>query len=221
MDLVDVLVAGLAGLAGVVAGLGLAVPVGAVGVLVVQEALTGGRVRGVAAAAGVACTDLLYACVAVVAGSAAADWVDPRMTQVRLVAAAALAVVAGWGWCRAWRSRRATVVAADGRGGAVAPDDRGGPVAVGLRFAAVTLVNPATVLYVVLVVAGLGGGLDSGAARVGFALGVFVASACWHALLALVAGAAGTRLPARARAATGLVGHGVVGLMAVVLALHA
>ena len=215
--------------AGAVAGLGLAVPVGAVGVLVAQEALMRGRAHGLAAAAGVAATDLLYAVVAVLAGMAAAAWLEPHRTPVRLVAAAALAAVAGWGWRRAWRSRRASL--AVGPGGDAAPDAgdvarggarwRQGRAVVGVRFAALTLVNPVTVLYFVVVVAGFGGRLGSGPARAGFAAGVFLGSACWHALLALVAAAAGARLSHRARTATGLVGHGVVGAMAVVLALHA
>lgn len=223
-------------LAGVVAGLGVAVPVGAVGVLVVQEALARGRAHGVAAASGVATTDLLYAGVAALAGAAVADWIGPRAEQVRWVAAVVLAAVAGRGLREGWRARLARgpahrpADAGTDRGASVGtsvdagdaapgpPPPRGrrahGPLAVGLRFAGVTVVNPATVVYFALVVSGLGGALGTGTDRAAFAAGVFAGSWCWHATVAAAAGTAGGRLSSRALAATGVVGHGLVLVLA-------
>lgn len=206
--------------AGVAAGLGVAVPLGAVGVLVVQESLTRGRAHGLAAAAGVALTDLLYAVVAVVAGGAAAAWIAPHEQVVRRLAAAVLLAVAGWGIRRAWRSRRGAVLdpTPDGRARA-APNGCARAVATAARFAAVTLVNPATVVAFGIVVAGLGGALGSGAERTGFAVGVLAGSAGWHVLLALTAARLGPRMSTGVRAGTAYVGHGVVLLLAVGLAL--
>lgn len=229
-------------LAGVVAGLGVAVPVGAVGVLVVQEALARGRAHGVAAASGVATTDLLYAGVAALAGAAVADWIGPRAEQVRWVAAVVLAAVAGRGLREGWRTRRAcgsahgAADAGTGRGPSMGTSaDRGdaepgalpprrerahGLMAAGLRFAGVTVVNPATVAYLAVVVSGLSGALDTGADRAAFAAGVFAGSWCWHAMVAAAAATAGSRLSTSARAATGVVGHGLVLVLAAGMVLR-
>jgi arginine exporter protein ArgO len=207
-------------LAGVVAGLALAVPVGAVGVLVVQEALAGGRARGLAAAVGVAATDLLYAGAAVLAGAASSDAIGPHAEPVRWLAAGVLAVVAGRGLHRVWRSRGTGAWGpAGGR-----PARPGGAPGVALRFAALTVVNPATVVHFALVVSGLSRALGSGTDRVGFVVGVFLGSGSWHAALAVTAAAVGGRLspsPSPAsRTVTGLAGHGLVLLLALGLALR-
>ena len=77
--------------AGAVAGVGVALPLGAVGVLVVSEGLHRGWRPAAAAATGVALVDLGYAAVAVAAGTAVTDvpaggscsgsWRSPRSTR--------------------------------------------------------------------------------------------------------------------------------------------
>ena len=58
--------------AGLLAGWGVAIPLGAIGVMVVDLGMRGGFRPAAAAAAGVATADLLYAAVAAAAGAAAA-----------------------------------------------------------------------------------------------------------------------------------------------------
>jgi threonine/homoserine/homoserine lactone efflux protein len=59
-------------LAGVAAGLGIAVPVGAIAILIVETGLRRGFRLGAAAGAGAATVDGIYALVAAVFGSALA-----------------------------------------------------------------------------------------------------------------------------------------------------
>src|SRR6476646_10134126 len=86
---------GVTGLvAGLLAGYGVAVPVGAIAALLISlTARTSLRV-GAAAALGVATADGLYATVAVLGGAAAARFVAPLATPLRWVAAAVLVALA-------------------------------------------------------------------------------------------------------------------------------
>jgi arginine exporter protein ArgO len=184
-------------LAGAVAGIGVALPLGAIGVLIVSEGLHRGWRPAAAAATGVALVDLGYAAVAVAAGTAVTSVLDGRTAPVRLIGAAVLALVAARGL---WGLRRpAAATPTD------VPDHR-----VLFRFVALTAVNPLTAVYFVVLTAGLGDLVSGGSAGARFVLGVFVASWAWQLVLAGVGALAGARLPASARMATGLVGYLVV-----------
>ncbi|MEU3499409.1 LysE family transporter [Streptomyces hundungensis] len=89
-------------LAGAAAGLGVAVPVGAVGVLLVQEGMRERR-GAMAAAAAVATVDLAYAALATALGPLIADALSGVEAWVRLASALVLATIAGHGL---WASRR-------------------------------------------------------------------------------------------------------------------
>ena len=88
---------------GLFAGWGVAIPVGAIGVLIISlSARTSLRV-GAGAALGVAAADGLYAAVAVAGGAAIAAVVRPIATPLRIVAALVLiGMAAKIGWT-AWR----------------------------------------------------------------------------------------------------------------------
>ena len=84
--------------AGLVAGYGVAIPVGAIGVLVVDAGMRGGFRPAAAAASGVAAADFLYAALAAAAGTAIAALLEPWQRTVQLVAAAVLVGVAALGF---------------------------------------------------------------------------------------------------------------------------
>ena len=90
-DLTEPLVAGL------LAGWGVAIPLGAIGVMVVDAGMRGGLRPAAAAAAGVATADFLYAALAASAGAAVAGALEPHADALRLAAAAVLALVAALG----------------------------------------------------------------------------------------------------------------------------
>jgi threonine/homoserine/homoserine lactone efflux protein len=193
--------------AGALAGLGVALPLGAVGVLIVQEGLTGGWRPASAAATGVALVDGAYAVAAVAAGAAVATALTGLERTVQLVGAAVLLAVAVRGLLALRTPPRTTP-------GAPAPGVR-----VLRRFVALTAVNPMTAVYFVVLTTGLGDVVAGPASRAAFAVGVLLASLAWQLTLAGAASLAGARLPSWLRVATSVAGHLLVVGYAVRLAL--
>ncbi|MEU9194114.1 hypothetical protein [Streptomyces hundungensis] len=107
-------------LAGAAAGLGVAVPVGAVGVLLIQEGMRERR-GAMAAAAAVATVDLAYAALATALGPLVADALSGVEASVRLASALVLATIAGHGL---WASRRRPARELEASPGAPAPPTR-------------------------------------------------------------------------------------------------
>jgi arginine exporter protein ArgO len=208
-------------LAGLVAGLGVAVPLGAIGVLLVQEGITHWWRPAAGGATGVALVDFGYAAGAVTTGSAITRALHGHERQVQLVGAAVLAVVVlrgllGLGAGRGLPGRRGHRPAT-AEGMAAAP--AGSPWQVLRRFVALTAVNPLTALYFVVLTAGLGRQLTRPAAAAAFVAGVFLASWAWQLLLAAVSSATGSRMPPWSRTVTALLGYALVTGYAVRLAL--
>ncbi|MCP3821223.1 LysE family transporter [Streptomyces sp. A3M-1-3] len=210
----DVLTTALAGAA---AGLGVAMPVGAVGVLLIQEGMRGRR-GAVAAAAAVAVVDMVYAAVATALGPLVATALSGSEGWVRLVSAAVLLVIAVRGLLA---SRRAhdPVPAAEGCPAGEGAGARVGAVRTFTRFAALTLINPTTALYFAALTTAQGASLVGGGAGAVFVAGVFVASLVWQQLLVAASSFAGSRISATARAWTFRTGYGLVALYAVKIAL--
>jgi threonine/homoserine/homoserine lactone efflux protein len=194
---------------GLLAGWGVALPLGAIGVMIVELGMRGGLRPAAAAAAGVATADFLYAVVAAAAGAAAADVLEPHAHALRLGAAAVLALVALLGLL-ALRTRT---------GGAAAP-----PPArrLYLRFVALTSVNPLTVAYFAALIAGLPAVASAPVeAKAVFAAAAGAASLSWQLVLAAAGAALHRRLPASARLYTALAGNALVLALSVHLALAA
>jgi threonine/homoserine/homoserine lactone efflux protein len=197
---------------GALAGYAIAIPVGAMAVLVVDAGLTAGFRTGVAAGLGVASADLLYAVVAAFAGAAIAALLEPWESALALASAA---VLAGFAVMLALRARRLAAA-----GPATAPPSR--PERTYARFLGLTIVNPPTIALFAAIVVGMGADALPGVSdRGAFALAVFLASASWQTLLALVGAAAHRHLPDGARVWASLAGAGVIALLAVRTALGA
>lgn len=196
--------------AGAAAGLGVAMPVGAIGVLLIQEGMRDRR-GAVAAAAAVAVVDTVYAAVAATLGPLVASALSGVEAWVRLIAATVLVLIAVRGL---WASRRA----ADGAVTAGAGEN-GGPGRTFARFAALTLVNPTTALYFAALTTAQGTALSGGAAGAVFVAGVFAASLAWQQFLVAASGFTGARIGGTARAWTFRVGYGLVAVYAVKVAL--
>jgi threonine/homoserine/homoserine lactone efflux protein len=196
-------------LSGLLAGWGVALPLGAIGVMVVELGMRGGLRPAAAAAAGVATADFLYAVLAAVAGSAAASALEPHAHALRLGAAAVLALVASLG-LRALRRR------SDG------PPSLPPARRLYFRFVALTAVNPLTVAYFAALIAGLPAVASAPAAgKAVFAAAAGVASLSWQLVLAGAGAALHRRLPASARLVTALAGNALVLGLSVHLALAA
>ena len=195
---------------GALAGLGIAVPVNAIAVLIVDLAMRRGFAGAAPAALGAASADFFYAVVAVLAGAAVASTLEPRQRTIELVSAGVLAGIVVY---RTWRLFR-PVEAERPRG------TRDGPLRTYGSFLALTLVNPMTVTYFAALILGLGPDtLGSSTDKALFAAGAGIASATWQLLLAGVGAVLHHRLSGRARVATALLGNLLIAAFAVRLAL--
>jgi arginine exporter protein ArgO len=189
---------------GVAAGYGIAIPVGAIAVLIVLTAARESFQAGLAAGLGAASADVVYATVAVVAGAALSAPLAGVERTLHLVGGIVLVLIAALGLVRAFRARPSE-----------AHDLELKPLATYARFLGLTLINPLTVVYFASIVLGNAAGLSS-AEAVAFVAGVGLASASWQTLLATTGALAGRVLVDRWRLATSLVGYGIILVFAAV-----
>ena len=198
-------------IAGVFAGLAIAMQVGAVSLLLVETAVERGPRVGIAAGMGVATVDLLFAAAAAVAGATAGVVLAEHETEIRLVAAATLAAIAAHGLAtlRRGEATREDAPAAAATGA--------GPRSHYLRFFAITLVNPLTIASFAAVATSLP--LDRTGAAIAFATGVGAASAGWHLFLTAAAGHAARWITPRMQRGLAIGGRVAVLALAAHLAL--
>jgi arginine exporter protein ArgO len=195
-----------AGLAGVVAGAAVALPLGAIGVLLVREGIDSGWRTASGGALGVALVDGTYAAVAVLAGTTVASALDGREGLIRVGGAIVLAVIAVRGLVAVRRGPPPLEPA--GPGGAEVGG--AGAARVLARFVLLTALNPLTAVYFVALAAGFGDAVSGPARLAAFLAGVFAASLTWQLVLVSVGALAGARLGERTRTVTTVVGHLVV-----------
>ncbi|GAA3996754.1 LysE family transporter [Allokutzneria multivorans] len=195
--------------AGLLAGYGIAVPVGAIAALIMSlSARTSFRV-GAAAALGVATADGLFAVVAVLGGAALAGVVQPVAVPLRWLAAAVLLGLAARTAVTALRQHRAPPGQADTR-----PTT---PLRAFFGFLGLTLLNPLTLVYFGALVLGRQHALALGPlGDLVFVLAAFVASASWQLVLAGGGTVLGRLLTGRrGRLVTALVSSAVIAGLAV------
>jgi len=195
--------------AGIVAGLAVAIPLGAIGVLIVDLGVRGGFRPAFLAGLGTALADGLYATVAAVAGLAVGAWLAPAAHAIALVAAAALAAVAVHGLLALRReSAERPAPPADHR--------------LVARFLALTAVNPATAATFAGLILGLPAVAHASApGKAAFVAGAFGASLAWQSTLAGGGALMRHGLPPSARTLTSLAGRLLVLALAARLALAA
>ncbi|MGX4687965.1 LysE family transporter [Streptomyces sp. JNUCC 63] len=197
--------------AGLLAGYGIAVPVGAVGTYLVTLTARTSLRTGSCAALGVATADGLYALLAALGGSALADLLRPVLGPLRWASALVLAALAVGGAVTALRQYRGHRLAT--RAGPPAPS----PARAYLALLGITLLNPTTLIYFAALV------LGSRAAhavppfeQTVFVLAAFAASASWQLLLAGGGALLGRALTGhRGRLVTALVSSCVITVLAV------
>lgn len=167
-------------LSGLLTGYAIAVPVGAVAVMIIAVSARTSWRTGAAAGLGAASVDGAYAAVAVLAGTAVAHALEPVSTALTAVSVVVLLAIAALTLLHAFRPERT---------------DRRAlrawtPFRAWLGFIAITAINPATVLYFTAIVLGGSVAIHGPAQGTLFVLGAFAASASWQLFIATV----GTRL---------------------------
>lgn len=202
---------------GALVGLGIAMPLGAIAVLILETGISRGWRRAAAAGLGAASVDLAYATLAMAAGAAVSSALSGHERALRIGGAVVLAVVATLGLVGLLRRRRAAVDLPETPQPATVRSTR--PASYYLRFVALTAVNPLTVVYFAAVVAALTDTITTAGTRVAFVLGIGVASAAWQLGLAAIGAGLGARVRPAVRTLLAVVGYAVVGGFAVAMLL--
>ena len=196
-------------LAGALAGYAIAIPVGAIAVLIVDIGIRRGFQIAAAAGAGAASADGVYATLAAAGGAAIAGILEPLARPLKVIAIGALLGIGLRGLVMMLLGPRGVA------GSAVLPTGRIGTY---FRFLALTLLNPATVIYFAALILGLPNLGRGPGERAAFVAGAFLASLTWQTTLAAVGAVAHHRLPPRFQVAISLLGNLVIVGFAVLLA---
>jgi threonine/homoserine/homoserine lactone efflux protein len=189
---------------GVLAGYGIAIPVGAIAILIVDTALRRGFRFGFMAGAGAAAADFLYATLAALAGRAIAVVLEPAAFGLGLLSALVLFGLGGYGL---WQLSRTSGRSAE-KTRAARPT---GHLRTFAQFLGLTLLNPLTIAYFGSLILGLhGGALATIGGRAAFVVGAGLASLSWQTLLAGLGALAHRRLSPRFQTTTSVIGNLIV-----------
>ena len=194
-------------LIGVLAGYAIAIPVGPIAVLILRTGMRDGLRPAMAAGAGTATADVVYATLAMLAGPALVAVIAPVLVPARLLAAALLLALA-------FRQLRSVDFSGTAR-------EPAGTARTYATVLALTLLNPATVIYFASLAVGLPTISREPAARVLFVAGAGLASLSWQWLLAGAGSALHGRVPPRLGLLTGLASSAIIAVLALKIAADA
>lgn len=187
---------------GVIAGLGIAVPIGAIAILIVDMSMRRGFLPGFMAGAATASVDCFFAGLAILAGGTLERELTKYVEVLRLGSAVVLLTIGGLGIWRAWK-----VVETSG----VDPIAIEGHLRIFLKFFMLTFVNPLTVAYFSALILGRGiHDVSTTGEQVAFVMGAGLASLSWQTLLAGVGTVVGRNLSLRFKMFATLFGNLVV-----------
>lgn len=201
-------------LSGLIAGYGIAIPVGPIAILILELGLRRGFWTALSGGAGAASADLIYATVAALAGTFLVSILAPFASILRFVSGLILIAIGVWFLYRG----RSSSNSGDKPKMSALSCSRTYTMFLGL-----TVLNPLTVTYFTTLILGMGA--NSPLSWDGVALfvsGAFLASLSWQSLLAAISGLAHTRLSAKMQAVTFTVGNCVIVALgiAILLGLH-
>lgn len=177
--------------AGILAGLGVAMPLGAIAAIVLREGVVNGFRVSAASATGVATVDLLYCMLAMTLGTLVAPHVHQHR-GIFLILSGALVVAMGARQLRYGLRRHPPA-------GPAAQVQGTSARAAYLRLVALTAVNPMTLLYFVALSSVVAAPESSWIASVVFVVAVGVSSLAWQLGLAAAGSVLGGSLGDRAR----------------------
>ena len=187
-------------LAGAAAGFAIAMPLGAIGLLLLRLGMLHGFRSAAAAALAVGSVDLTYCAASVTVGSKAAPLIDSWGAAPLVVSGS---VVIGIGL----RQLITSLMAPDASG---EPPKPGRPLAIFGRFIALTAMNPLTVLYFIALAGVLASTTSGVGAKLAFVAGTGTASVSWQLGLAAVGAVMHRAISARAGRVLGIVASAIV-----------
>jgi threonine/homoserine/homoserine lactone efflux protein len=198
-------------LSGIIAGYGIAIPVGPIAILIIELGLSRGFRVAFSAGAGTASADLIYATIAALAGTFLVSVLTPFASILRFGSASGLIAIGAW-------------LLYHGRN---RPDRTSGPQVRATNcprtygmFLGLTLLNPVTMTYFTTLILGMrADSSQSYANAILFVSGAFLSSLSWQSLLASISGVAHKRLSPKIQTATFAIGNLVVMALGVAILL--
>ena len=195
---------------GLIAGYGIAIPVGPITILIIELGLRRGFWVALCAGAGAASADFVYATIASLAGSFIVSILYPYSTAIHTISASALIALGVYllytsvGHVR----KRAQEPTVSTRAGAY------------VFIFGLTLLNPLTVAYFTTLILSLGSNIATSADGVAsFVSGAFLASLSWQSIIATVGGVGHERFSPKLREFTIALGNSIIILIGVALLL--
>jgi arginine exporter protein ArgO len=194
-------------LQGVIAGYGIAIPVGPIGILILELGIRRGFSAAFSAGAGAATADLIYATIASTAGAFLVSLLAPYTHTLRITSAIVLIAFGVW------------VLYHGLRGGKESKEVREmSNRNTYFMFLGLTLLNPVTVAYFTTLILGLTAGRAQSSFEILlFVVGAFSSSLSWQTLLALVSGSAHKRLSPKLQFVTFAFGDCIVILLGILI----
>lgn len=202
---------------GFAAGLALAIPLGPIGIMMINAAIERGWRHGAAAALGAASVDATYALVTFVVGSAVAGLLASASTALSLIGAAVLVFI---GLQIIVKNVR---LLASNDGAPTSSKAGSSPLKTFGIFVAAVAINPPTAIYFLSIAPSIGA-FAANAPLVGalvFAAGAFVGSVLWGQTLALIGIGLRSVTTNKVRAYLGISGGALIVVLAFVLASQA
>lgn len=189
---------------GAIAGYAIAIPVGAIAILILETALKRGFWHGFAAGSGAATADLIYATIAATLGTLVAQWLMPIAPILKIASAGFLLALGARGLYQIWKIR----------GDHQALQGKDINASIGKTYAmllGLTILNPATIAYfAALILGGTVGTAPSAEEKVAFILGAALASWSWQSLLAGIGAIGHRHMPPGFRVWTSVIGNIII-----------
>jgi threonine/homoserine/homoserine lactone efflux protein len=194
-------------LQGILAGYGIAIPVGAIAILIVETAIRRGFRGGFAAGCGAASADLAYSLLAAIAGQTLMKFLAPNAVYLRYISIIVLVLIGVRGLLQIRLSASPSKPVDQQLAVETEPVDAW---PIYLRFTGLTLLNPLTITYFGAII--LGGSADIGGwgGKMFFVLGAALASLSWQTLLAMVGAFFRRRLSPSSQKLVSIVGNFIV-----------
>lgn len=169
---------------GVVAGFGLAIPIGPMAILLITTTLQRGFKFGAVAGLGMMSVDFIYALVTFALGKALLTFLSQWGAILSALGALILLLFGVRLLISSWKLQP----------GAALGVSNGSLVVTYRNFVAATFINPATAFYFLAITASLGEAANSSTAdfwsgALSFSIGVLLASGLWQETLAIASGA--------------------------------
>jgi len=195
-------------LQGIIAGYGIAIPIGPIGILIIELGIRRGFSTAFSAGAGAASADLIYATIASTAGAFLVSILAPYAYALRIVSAIVLIAFGGWLLYNGFRVRNEQDKAVNTLG----------HKETYCMFLGLTLLNPVTVAYFTTLILGLTAGTTASPIDILlFVVGAFSASLSWQTLLAFFSGLTHKRLSPRLQTVTFAIGNCLVILLGILI----